>query len=130
MMLLRIQNCYTHYGNDLGLLEKSIIFLPLFDPLLSVEMTSEDYKATRKLYSRSSITKQGWNSTWTMLKRAKLLHKAINLFCLQCIDSKNLDALVMITDESWDLHAWHEHYLRDGGVFLPPTISQSVSQRL
>lgn len=47
--------------------------------------------------------KTRWNSTWTMLKRAKLLRKAINLFCLQYIDSKDLDASVMISDESWDL---------------------------
>jgi hypothetical protein len=44
-----------------------------------------------------------WNSTWTMLKRAKLLRRAINLFCLQYIDSKDLDASVIISDESWEL---------------------------
>jgi hypothetical protein len=44
-----------------------------------------------------------WNSTWTMLKRAKLLRGAINLFCLQYIDSKDLDASVIISDESWKL---------------------------
>ena len=47
--------------------------------------------------------KTRWNSTWNMLKRAILLRKAINLFCLQYIDSKDLDASAIISDESWDL---------------------------
>jgi hypothetical protein len=38
-----------------------------------------------------------------MLKRAKLLRGVINLFCLQYIDSKDLDASVIISDESWKL---------------------------
>lgn len=47
--------------------------------------------------------KTRWNSTWNMLKRATLLRKAINLFCLQYIDSKDLDTSAIISDESWDL---------------------------
>lgn len=47
--------------------------------------------------------KTRWNSTWNMLKRAKQLRKAINLFCLQYIDSKDLDTSAIISDETWDL---------------------------
>jgi hypothetical protein len=47
--------------------------------------------------------KTRWNSTWMMLKRAIQLRKALNLFCLQYINSGDLDASVMVLDETWEL---------------------------
>lgn len=44
-----------------------------------------------------------WNSTFTMLRRAKRLRKAIDLFCLQYIDSKDLEETVRISDDTWSL---------------------------
>jgi hypothetical protein len=44
-----------------------------------------------------------WNSTFTMLVRAKQLRRAIDLFCLQYINSGELDASTTISDETWAL---------------------------
>jgi hypothetical protein len=41
--------------------------------------------------------------TFTILKRAKQLRRAIHLFCIQYIDSGNLDSSVAISDETWEL---------------------------
>jgi hypothetical protein len=58
-----------------------------------------DQKALQPLLDN----KTRWNSTWTMLRRAQLLRRAINLFCLQYVDSKDLEASVVISDETWEL---------------------------
>jgi hypothetical protein len=47
--------------------------------------------------------KTRWNSTFTMLRRAKQLRRPIHLFCIQYVESKDLDPSVMISDETWEL---------------------------
>lgn len=42
-----------------------------------------------------------WNSTFYMLRRALVLRKAIDLFCLQYIESKDLDAGFKLDDLAW-----------------------------
>jgi hypothetical protein len=42
-----------------------------------------------------------WNSTYRMIERALLLREAIDLFCLQFVDSGNLEASVRINDDTW-----------------------------
>jgi hypothetical protein len=42
-----------------------------------------------------------WNSTFYMLQRALLLRKAIDLFCLQYIESKDLDVGFKLDDLAW-----------------------------